>query len=472
MCPVLLLLLATLKPGKTLWLEPLKRSFAVHSGCSVDWTEGVGGFSFSSLPESTAALPETTAGQKFVVVFPENIAYYHPVPSQNKVTITALHDGTVVNIIQYTYYSSQTQLNAGDSGEYVLDARLELSRSNMTNASLQIISNLDITVQAISFRNNSVQSALILPMDKLGLSYLVPPIPNIPGTTDVNITTSVTERAPFRLMIVNADQPNTVTVAGTGQVIQLQSNQSAQIWIQPQDALQSVTAVKPVAVLLGHSCAMRDSCTCGLLYTALSPNIGGSQKFFIPPVLTSNAANTVLLLSDQRSIVSFNPDSPQIESSSPVILYRPGLLLSLIAESDFASCFVVNSISNLQTYVVILVDTDYTAGVNLGSSPLPNAQWQTLKGTDYAWTQVAITEDTNIIWHSSYSMAVYFGGNKGSSLFGNPAAIVSRSPGMDLHPQGHNDWAQNPVTITLQIKPHTLKMSLFVTRGVVLNAGQ
>lgn len=393
--------------------------------------------SFSSFAESTAALPENTTGQNFIVVFPENIAYYHPTPPKNKVRITALHANTVVSIRQYKYDNSEKTLNAGETGEYILDARLELARSNISNITLQITSNLDVSVEAISFRNNSVQTALIIPTNKLGTSYLIPPIPNIPGTTDIDVTIYVTERAPFRLIIVNTDQPNTVTVAGTvGQVVQLQPKQVAQIWLQQQDGLQSVTAVQPVAALFGHSCAMRENCTCGLLYTMLSPNQGGSQTYLIPPFLTTNSANSVLLLSDQQSIVPFNPDSPQIESSSPVILYRPGLLISLIAESDFASCFVVSPTADTQTYVVILVNKDYTAGINFGSSPLLSPQWQTLTGTDYVWTQVPIILDKNVIWHSSYTMAVYFGGNLGNSLFANPAPIISRTPGMDLHPQG------------------------------------
>lgn len=343
----------------------------------------------------------------------------------------------MVGIRQYTYDYVEKQLNAGDSNEYILDARLELTKSNISNTTLQITSNYHITVHAISYRNNSVQTALVIPTDKLGTTYLIPPIPNVPGTTDINVTIHVTERAPFRLMIVNAEKPNTVTVDGkTPQVVQLQPNQTAQIWLRQQDELQTVTANQPVAVLFGHSCAMRDNCTCGLLYTMLSPTQDLNQKFFIPPVLSVNAYNTFLLLSDQKSIVPFNPDSPQIESTNTVILYRPGLLLSLVAESDFASCFVVSSIPDTKTFAVILVNKDYTDGVNVGSSPLLSPQWQTLGGTDYLWTRFEIELDKIVIWHNSYTMAVYFGGTKGSALFGNPAAIISKTPGMELDPQG------------------------------------
>lgn len=371
------------------------------------------------------------------MVFPENIAYYHPIQPQNKIRITAFYNNTVVNIKQYMYDSVNKSLNAGESGEYILDARLELTKSNISNTTLQVTSNRDISVYAVSYRNNSVQTALVLPTDKLGTSYVIPPIPNIPGTTDVNVTIYVTERAPFRLILVNGGQQNTVTVEGkASQVVQLQPNQAAQVWLQQQDELQSVSATQPVAALFGHSCSMRENCTCGLLYTMLPPTQAGSQRFLIPPVVILSADSTSLLLSDQKSIVPFNPDSPQIESASSVLLYRPGLLLPLIAESDFASCFVVNSLTDMQTYAVILVNKDYSGGVNFGSSPGVGLQWHTLKGTDYVWTQMEITLDSINIWHSSYTMAVYFGGTKQSALFGNPAAIVSRSPGMELYPQG------------------------------------
>lgn len=331
------------------------------------------------------------------------------------------------NYVEYT-------LNSGESNEYPVDAALELTRSNISSGALLITSSSAVTVQAVSVRNNSVQTAVVVPADRLGTSYRIPPTPSIPGTTDGDVSVDVTERAPFRLMILNADRANTVTVAGgSSQVLQLQPNQTAQVWLQPQDALQTVTAQLPVAVLFGHSCAMRDNCTCGLVYTTLTPVQNGSQTFLMPPVLSGNADDAYLLLSDQNSVVPLDPNSPQVEASGSVVLYRAGLLLPLTAESDFASCFVVSTVADMQTEAVVMVDKDHTGGVYAGTAPLPSPQWNTLQGTDYVWTTVPV-KDTSFIWHSSLTMAVYFGGGNeaGGSVFGNPAPVISNLPGTEL----------------------------------------
>ncbi|XP_067367941.1 IgGFc-binding protein [Channa argus] len=377
----------------------------------------------------TAALPDITTGQNFIVAFPENIAYYHPTPPQNKVRITALYDNTNVGIRQYTYDYREVKMNAGDSKEFILDTRLELANANISSSTLQLTSNNNIAVQAISYRNNSVQTALVIPTNKLGTKYLIPPVPSIHGTTDIDVTVYVTERAPFKLIIVNIDKRNTVTLEGNvPQQVQLQPNQTAQFWIQQQDGLRSVTAQEPVTVLFGHTCAIRKDCTCGMLFTALPPTQDGNLNFFIPPTLASIDGSTFLLPSDQQPIKAFDPNSPVVHSASAVILYRPGLLLPLIADTDFAACFVVNSIPDMQTYAVILIQSQYSNGVQVGNSPLQNPQWQPLTGTDYVWTQFNIVAEKNIIWHKSSTMAVYFGGTKGSAVFGNPAPIISKTP--------------------------------------------
>lgn len=322
-------------------------------------------------------------------------------------------------------------MNGGESREFILDARLEMSNLNISNGStLQITSNNNITVNAISYRNNSVQSALVVPTTKLGTSYLIPPTPNIPGTTDVNVTTDVTERAPFKLIIMNTDKPNTVTVQGrTTTTVQLLPNQTAFIWLQQQDAFQTVTADQPVAAIFGHTCAMRVNCTCGLLYAMLPPFQDGNQNYIIPPILANQDGTTSLLLSDRKSVVPFNPGSLQVQSTNAVILYRPGFLLTLIAEADFSTCFAVSAIVDMQTFAVIMVNKANANGVYVGTSSLQSEPWKPVTGTDYVWTQIKVLQGQKVIWNKWNKMAVYFGGTKGTALFGNPAPIISKIPG-------------------------------------------
>lgn len=213
----------------------------------------------------------------------------------------------------------------------------------------------------------------------------------------------------------------------------LRPHQLAQIWVKQEEALKAVNAEQPVAALFGHACAIRHSCTCGMLYTMLPPAGGEQLKFYIPPALAKDAAGeTFVLLSEKDStqVRPFNPNSPLIMTAGTAVLYRPGLLLTLIPETDFAACSVVKSIPNTENFAVIVVHKDFTDGVHVGSLPLKNPDWQELKETDYASTSVALASGQKVIWHSSSKMAVYFVGNKGNAWFGNPAPIISKTPGM------------------------------------------
>ncbi|XP_051255314.1 IgGFc-binding protein-like [Dicentrarchus labrax] len=385
--------------------------------------------------ESTTMSPENNAGQNFIVAFPENIAYYHPDEPQNKVKVTALYDDTEVKI-----GTDQRTLSRGQTHEIVINKDLELRRENISNKILQITSNNKITVHAINRKNNSVQTTLVIPIDNLGKKYLIPPVPEITGTThpEDGVTTAVAERGPFKLVIINGDENNVVTVTGQ-EFKDIQSHQVAQIWLKKEEALTTVVANHPVAVLFGHTCAIRYNCTCGQLYTMLLPDKEEEQEFYVPPALVSGAeSETVILLSKKGEVKPFQSDKPLVKTTGTAILYRPGLLLNLIPKTDFAACLVVNIIPDAQNSAVIVVHKDQTDGVHVGSLPLVSPEWQQLKGTDYVSTSVNVMTKKTVIWHSSSQMAVYLMGNKEGALFGNPAAIISKTPdfrGCTLSPE-------------------------------------
>ncbi|KAM7421674.1 hypothetical protein PAMA_015697 [Pampus argenteus] len=384
--------------------------------------------------ESTASEPEDNTGLNFIVAFPENIAYYHPTAPKNQVQVTALYDDTQVTIKQYIYDSTTETLSAGETRDFLLNAKLELNKKEISNSTLQITGTKNIIVHAISYKGNSVQTAVVIPTDKLGTEYLIPPIPTIQGTTVPadEVTTSVTERSPFRIIVVNADQQNKVTVEGSlTSEVPLQPYQSVQIFVKEEAALRAVKTDHPAAVLFGHTCAMHHNCTCRMLYTLLPAAKEKKLKFLIPPVITKDAEDeTFLLLSMKQSkkVYAFNPDSPLVVTSGTAVLYRPGLLLSLIPETDFASCYVVNSIHNMNNFAVIVVHKNFTDRVHINSLPLENPEWQKLKGTEYVSTLVDLSLGKNVIWHASSKMAVYFIGKKGNALFGNPAPVISKTP--------------------------------------------
>lgn len=392
---------------------------------------------FFFFPESTA-IPAETLGKNFIVVFPENIADYHPTSPDNRVWVTALHDDTTVRVGSYF----QKTLNAGETESFKVNLELEKLKvqSNsgnpsflVSNKTAKISSDKDIVVQVVSRKNNSIQTAAVIPTDRLGTKYLIPPVPKIQGAALNENITSINERGPFRLIIVNTDQDNTVTVgsqAGTRQVF-LRENQVAQTWVLQNESLQDVTAEKPVAVLFSHPCAFHSNCICSLLYGLLPPVSGETVRFLIPPLLDDWTQNSVLLSeTGSKREEPLNPQKAFIETSGTAILYHPGLLLPLVSEENLGSCFMVNSIGD-KNYAVIMVRKNETTGVQIGDNALKKnlQEWQELGGTDYVSINISLTENQNIIWHNSSTMAVYFIGRKDDVLFGNPAPALSTTPG-------------------------------------------
>lgn len=384
-------------------------------------------------------MPYDTVGQNFTVVFPENIASYYPSPPTNMVKITALKNGTTVQLQQYGNPKQQA-LDAGDVWNFTANATLELGKQNISSNTLTINSNKDITVQAISLKQDSLQTAVVIPTDQLGTTYLIPPIPTIPGTNNPQdlVVQTVTERGPFRIIIVNGvQQQNNVTVRGLKtREVSLQSGQVAQIWLDESARFKNVMAEKPVAVLFGHPCAIQRNCSCGLLYTILPSAPGRTLKYLVPPFLAQDAEGETRVLLAQNGSTSVQPyDSSSLmyDVAGTAVLYRPGLLLPLIPTANFACCFVVTAFPAISNnYAVIVVSSNVTKGVRVGNDSISSADWMKLEGTSYSSIQVTLSLGKTVIWHTSSKMAVYFGGNNGSTLFGNQAPVVSSSPGEEL----------------------------------------
>ncbi|XP_023187123.1 uncharacterized protein LOC111608160 [Xiphophorus maculatus] len=378
----------------------------------------------------------SNAGRDFRVVFPENIAYYYPSDAQNKIWVTALHNDTSVMVS-----SANSQLNAGQTKSFTVTQELGRLTINETNASdpfkvfnisdktVHITSNKDIIVQAISSKGRSTQSVLVIPTTKLSNKYFIPPVPEIEGTTSgASPVANVTERAPFRLIIVNPNELKaSVTIKGGEEIsIDIESGSAAQIWVKNDNKTWYVEANKGVAVFFSHPCAVQHQCTCGLLHAMVPPAKNNTMRFPIPPVLDQPVS---ILRSDKetRERITFGSSSAVVESAGTAIVYWPGLLLTLVPVEEFGSCFVVQFIEGKENVLIIVVNKNHQQGIHIGNDPLEGAEWQELKGTEYSSTNRSISS-TTVVWHAAANMTVYQIYKQNDTWFGNPAAVISANP--------------------------------------------
>nr|XP_057910109.1 uncharacterized protein LOC131105718 [Doryrhamphus excisus] len=371
---------------------------------------------------------EISSGLNFLVVFPENVAYFYPEGPQNQVQVTALYHDTHVTVRTSTQVQFRT-MSAAETQHFFFYHEDELDKKEVSHRLVQVSSSREITVHALSAKADSIQSALVLPTDRLGTEYLIPPIPKIQGTTDpaAMVSPYVTERGPFRLIVVNADKQNKVILEGdVSRETELEPFYVTWFWLIADDAWRVLRAHHPAVVLFGHTCAMTNDCSCSMLFATLPPAAQRKMTFLIPTAFSQNQTSLLLSQEEMSTVEDLAPDAPLVEINGSVILYLPGMLLPIIPEADFASCYVVNTIPGLQDSAVIVVQKDFTDGVHVGGSTPENPSWEQLKGTDHVSTVVKLTSDT-AIWHSSHKMAVYYLGEKGDALFGNPAPAISQT---------------------------------------------
>ncbi|KAJ0000632.1 hypothetical protein NQD34_012474 [Periophthalmus magnuspinnatus] len=369
-----------------------------------------------------------SVGKEFVAVFLENIAYYHPSSSNNYFRIIALHNDTQVDLKADSMFSDSGKLASGEIREFYVNPELELDKSQTSLKVVTIMADKNISVEILSYRNSSVQTALLLPKDQLAQEYHLPPIPEIQRTTvpEADVTNAVTERSRFKVILVNADQnqDNIIAVNGTaGFSITLKPKEVAQEWVEDSIAGKVISGTAPFLALFGHPCAIYANCTCGLLFTPMLPTKPTDAIYIIPPAFSADI-QVLMPSKGKRETLS----SMRVNDPGPVVLQRPGLLLNLISEDDFGSCFAVHTVSDTQNWVVVMVPSDSTGHVHINTA-IADTTWSAVSDTKYSWAKIHLDPGKHIVWHESALMAVWFIGEKvQSTMFGNPAARLSIFP--------------------------------------------
>lgn len=367
-----------------------------------------------------------SSGLDFVVVFPENIAYYHPIQSKNTIEIYSLYDDTVITVSNIN--PSPLTMRKGATNHWTTD--IELHRKPTSNLTTKVHSNKPVIVQTIISKDQSIQTSLLRANEKAGSLYKIPPIPG-QITELLDDPSDVPERAPFTVIVTNAGVGGTVDWrGGASQVVTLAPFEVAQFWMSTADVAYEVEASEPVSVLFGHPCYTIFNCTCGMMVAPLDPAADTDLNYIIPPDFLGDGGDKAeLLVAGEVSPLAYDPNSPTVKSVGSVVFHRPGLLLSILPEEEFASCFQISislELGLIERYAVLVVHKDHTDFVHYGNEPLSGVEWNDIQTTDYVSTSIKLVNHENIFWQPKSMMAVYHFAANQTTLFGNPAAIISK----------------------------------------------
>ena len=379
----------------------------------------------------TDPLNLNSSGLEFLVAFPENIAHYHPFGSGNYIEIVSLEDNTEV-----TYMSGGKQLGlktVNRANPITLSiAHVELRGKPTSNKTIQIKSDKPIIIQTINSKEQSIQTSLLKASDKLGNVYKIPPTPStITGL--LADPSEVPERAPFTVIVINTGAANDVQWKGDGdRTVSLAPFELAQFWMSNAAAEYEVEATEPVSVLFGHPCFTIFNCTCSMMVTPLDPLSATELNYFIPPdFMTGRGKQAVLLVAGNPSPLPYDPSSPTVQSFGSVVFHMPGLLLNILPEEEFATCFQIlrnDHLGAIPQYVVIVVHEDHKDLVHHKLEPLVDPVWNPILTTSYVSTRVTLPDHgKHVFWHPKSMMAVYEFGTNETTLFGNPSPIISKS---------------------------------------------
>ncbi|XP_026140881.1 uncharacterized protein LOC113116762 [Carassius auratus] len=397
-------------------------------------------------------------GDNFITAFPENIGFFYPGNTLNRLRVTALHDNTSFKVF---YNTTQKDLQISKSGQtmsIIFPKSAEVNQLGPSNLSVRITSDKNITVVSISHQDQSSQSYVVQPIVNLGTNYLIPLLdyPDYIQSFNLPSLVSTTMRySSFKLLIINAvNSQNSVTVikqtplSGVSEeTFSIDSYQLVQL--QTNGSILKVKSSKEVAVILTHPCVETENCNCNMVMNQILPTEFQGKSFIIPSIfkvsetkLLMLSENTSSLFLDGIQLQAFpstllplsDLQKSKIVNATDLVslrLFSPGLIVELIPENMFSACYLLQ-FAEINGKALVIAETDSKDDVRIQGDLLSASEWTAITGTNYSSTVVTIPYKMTTIWHPTSRIAVYMLEQISAKvIFGGPAVPINIKP--DLH---------------------------------------
>ena len=209
-----------------------------------------------------------------------------------QLAITAHENPATVTVtVRSLSFSQSVNVPKGNTIWIDLPAKTELSGPGLSDKSVRISSNSDITVVTSNIKAFTGDSSVILPTSNLGREYVVfTPIPSILSALVAIVNgdgDNVVEILPFADMSVKGMEH---WKRGKKITLQLKPNEVYQFMSRHTFTGTRILSTQPLAVLVGNQCALITG-SCTHVYEQLIPTTSFSNHYLIPGMQTEQNKN-------------------------------------------------------------------------------------------------------------------------------------------------------------------------------------
>ncbi|XP_026150201.1 uncharacterized protein LOC113122825 [Mastacembelus armatus] len=404
-------------------------------------------------------------GREFFLSFMQNYLPNYDAPRfQLYITAVQPNAGVTVQVPSLKFKEEKT-INAGNGATFSLPTTVEIYGSVKSPNTVHIEASADVTVTALSYKQDTADTAVIFPVTDWGTEYFI-------------FTPTGTPQGSFKeFSVTNGKESNKVEIfprasisfqgrvygSGSQMVIDLQPYESVQLQSPHDLSGTRVTSQRPVAVFTGHSCTWQFS-KCNFVFEQLLPVSGWGSSFIVPPLSIQTKYDSVFLQASQPTKVTVQYPSRQdvlsltggqfkeLQYHSPETLsiqadqgiqvllffngvtlnkdkYYDSFLMTILSTDRYCSSYSIEALQDFENQILIVAQTSAIAELRIDGVNLPaTVQWKKVTGTDFSWAEMPVkyTPDRNrhIVSSSGSSFALYTIGFIQRNAYGSPAQCL------------------------------------------------
>uniref|UniRef100_H3AZ76 VWFD domain-containing protein n=1 Tax=Latimeria chalumnae TaxID=7897 RepID=H3AZ76_LATCH len=400
-------------------------------------------------------------GKEFITAFMENYVRRYST-GQFQLHIKAFSAGTSVKVtVNKSTFRKDLTLGEGETQVVTVDRTVELSGSTLSCNTVIIKADKPISVTSLNSKALSTDTTIVYPMEQLGIEYYIITPPDGPYRTFKEIA------------IVNGDRENEVSVflkasvvfrrkyyrAGSKLMVSMKAYEVLQLQASYSLSGSRVVAQKPVAVLAGHSCAMKFS-KCNHVFEQLLPVSRWGTSFVVPPVPFQTRYDWVFIMTSQNTQLEVHRESGKqskklvggtlVKYSLPlknplyitsdvgiqVMLLFNGMrarnnyydpfFVNIIPTSQFCNSYSLNAYTGFTNYALIVAKPSAQSKMNFDGKAASKLSWAPIADSGYSWALMEYDKGAGShTMDSDDSFGLYSIGVGKMNGYGSPASCTS-----------------------------------------------